>query len=138
MWETALKPHVPWFELEFAEEDPEAPVQVEWKRDVRGAQGWGGIRSLRLPSGRVVAGGHMQVTTRINNFNKLPIDDMRVLISHEFGHVLGLMHCLDCDSAMNYSWQTEDRVFVTQVDVDAVVRHHAAVGGAEAEEVESL
>ena len=39
MWETALKPHVPWFELEFAEEDPEAAVQVEWKRDVRGAQG---------------------------------------------------------------------------------------------------
>ncbi|MBW2289303.1 MAG: matrixin family metalloprotease [Deltaproteobacteria bacterium] len=42
------------------------------------------------------------------------------LVAHEFGHILGLGHCLDCDSAMNYSWHTRDRVFVTQTDVDAV------------------
>ncbi len=43
-----------------------------------------------------------------------------MLFAHEFGHILGLGHCLDCDSAMNYSWHTRDRVFVTQTDVDAV------------------
>jgi hypothetical protein len=28
--------------------------------------------------------------------------------------------CLDCDSVMNYSWHTRDRVFVTQTDIEAV------------------
>ena len=42
-------------------------------------------------------------------------------VAIEFGHILGLGHCLDCDSAMNYSWHTRDRVFVTQTDVEAVV-----------------
>ena len=51
-----------------------------------------------------------------------------MLIAHEFGHVLGLGHCLDCDSAMNYSWETRDRVFVTQVDVEAVVRRFGGSG----------
>ena len=39
------------------------------------------------------------------------------LVAHEFGHVLGLGHCLDCDSAMNYSWHTRQRVLVTEADV---------------------
>ena len=55
----------------------------------------------------------------------LTIDEISMLIAHEFGHVLGLGHCLDCDSAMNYSWETRDRVFVTRTDVDAVVRRFA-------------
>ena len=43
-----------------------------------------------------------------------------MLVAHEFGHILGLGHCLDCDSAMNYSWHTRDRVFVTRTDIDAL------------------
>jgi predicted Zn-dependent protease len=38
-------------------------------------------------------------------------------VAHEFGHVLGLSHCLDCDSVMSYDWQTRGRTFVTELDV---------------------
>jgi predicted Zn-dependent protease len=48
---------------------------------------------------------------------RVRLDELRLLIAHEFGHVLGLPHCFDEDSAMNYSWHTRDRVFVTDVDV---------------------
>jgi predicted Zn-dependent protease len=52
-----------------------------------------------------------------HNFQTLEIDEMAVLLTHEFGHVLGLGHCLDCDSAMNYSWATRGRIHVTDLDV---------------------
>jgi len=51
----------------------------------------------------------------------LEVAEVGLLVAHEFGHVLGLGHCLDCDSAMNYSWSTIGRVVVTQTDVDAIV-----------------
>ena len=35
LWEEALRPALPWFELEFVEADPTAAVQVEWKRASR-------------------------------------------------------------------------------------------------------
>ena len=41
-------------------------------------------------------------------------------VAHEFGHCLGLRHCLDCDSAMNYSWGTRDRILVTDYDVQTL------------------
>jgi predicted Zn-dependent protease len=50
----------------------------------------------------------------------LTVDEIEALVAHEFGHIIGLGHCLECDSAMNYSWHTRDRVFVTQTDVAAV------------------
>ena len=55
----------------------------------------------------------------------LTSDQIRLLVTHEFGHILGLGHCLSCDSTMNYSWQTEGRTLVTQVDLDAVERRFA-------------
>jgi hypothetical protein len=50
---------------------------------------------------------------------RLDVRALHLLIAHEFGHVLGLGHCFDCDSAMNYSWETLDRVMVTEADVRA-------------------
>ena len=41
------------------------------------------------------------------------------LVTHEFGHVLGLGHSLSEDSAMSYSWNQHDTVNVTQYDVES-------------------
>lgn len=117
MWERAIRPQVPWFRLEFVEEDPDAAVQVQWKRRITGPwAGFGEIRH-RQQAGRLRVGGRMQVSTTPSQFETLSIDEVRLLIAHEFGHVLGLGHCFECDSAMNYSWDTRGRILVTDTDV---------------------
>ena len=123
MWETAIQARLQWFDLEFVEEDADAPVQVVWKRRITGP--WGGFGRMRLRAlegGGMRLGGEMQISTTPDRFSQLSVDQVRLLVAHEFGHVLGLRHCLKCDSAMNYAWNTRDRVLVTDLDVETFVR----------------
>jgi predicted Zn-dependent protease len=117
MWEAAIQPRVPWLRFEFVEKDRDAPVQVRWKRRITGPWwGFGGM-SFVENDGVYRVGGAMQISTTPSRFSRLDVDQVRLLVAHEFGHVLGLGHCLDCDSVMNYAWNTRDRVLVTDTDV---------------------
>ncbi len=120
-WERALQTQLPWYRLEFVEEDESAPVQVLWKRRIAGDyQGFGGPR-FAVTNDRVLAGGQLTLSVRACEYCvTLTREQIRLLTAHEFGHVLGLGHCHECESAMNYDWQTRGRAFVTKVDVDAV------------------
>jgi hypothetical protein len=72
----------------------------------------------RLEDGRIRAHGSLELATRPHpRAPALTAEQIERLVAHEFGHVLGLGHCLDCDSAMNYSWHTRERVLVTPADV---------------------
>lgn len=118
LWQQALKEQVPWFELEFVVEDREAPVQIEWKRRTTGsAQGRAGL-TCRPFEGEHRVGGRMELAIRQSPISTpLTLAEIRLLTAHEFGHVLGLLHCLECDSAMNYAWHTQERILVTESDV---------------------
>ena len=65
---------------------------------------------------------------------QLTIAQLKKLVAHEFGHALGLGHCLDCDSAMNYSWATRDRVIVTDLDARTFAELVAIPNGTSARE----
>jgi len=120
-WERALQTQLPWFRIEFVDEDESAPVQVLWKRRIGGDYlGFGGP-GFSIVGDRVLAGGHLTLSVRhCETCVTLTLEELRLLTAHEFGHVLGLGHCFECESAMNYDWQTRGRAFVTQVDVDAM------------------
>lgn len=119
VWAEALQGPYPWFALEFVEGDPAAPVQITWKRRMGGdAAGRGGI-GWWVEDGvlRVSSGLEYTTQTCLAIECHQTADEMRMLVAHEFGHVLGLGHCLDCDSIMSYAWHTEGRVLVTDYDV---------------------
>jgi hypothetical protein len=130
-WERSIQTRVPWFELVFVDVDKEAPVQIEWKRRISGKAAGRGGPVCWFQGETARAGGHMEIAVQsCPTCRPLTVDQIEMLVAHEFGHILSLGHCLDCDSAMNYSWHTRDRVFVTETDVVAVAGLLGEAGGA--------
>ena len=121
LWADAIAPEASWFELRFTDDDPSAALQVQWKRRMTGSgvagRGWIG---WRVEDERLFVESGIQATMRPwapVSVEALTLAEVELLFAHEFGHALGLGHCLDCDSAMNYSWQTRKRLLVTPLDV---------------------
>jgi predicted Zn-dependent protease len=121
-WETAIQPLLPWFALEIVRDDKNAQIQVEWKTRITGdASGWGGI-GWEIAGGRLRAVGHFEYATQpcAQIICQLELDELKLLVTHEFGHTLGLRHCLSCDSAMSYSFETQRRIFITETDLRTI------------------
>jgi hypothetical protein len=119
LWERALQAELPWFQLQISENDPQALIEVVWRRQLAGvAAGRGGI-SWKLEQGKLRVRGSLEYTTQTCEAPecRLKAQEVTLLVAHEFGHTLGLLHCLSCDSIMNYSWETQQRRFVTELDV---------------------
>lgn len=121
VWEKALQPAYPWFRIVFVEDEPQAQIRIRWKRRLGGSLLGQGAIGWVLEDGTLRVEGRLEYTTqRCEGADAeclLDADDIRLVVAHEFGHALGLGHCLDCDSIMSYSFETRDRVLVTDLDV---------------------
>lgn len=127
LWEEAIRPYLPWFRLEFVERDAEAPVQIVWKRRVAGPwSAFGGPR-YAIEGGCIRIGGRMELSIRPSVESHMSVDDIHQTAAHEFGHVLGLKHCLRCDSMMNYQNRAPQ---ITELDVRTFRRLVAIPNGA--------
>jgi predicted Zn-dependent protease len=121
-WEKRIRSVVPWFALEIVRGSPNPDIVVEWKTRITGdAAGWGGTE-WKIEGSRIRVRGHLTYATKpcLAIECQLDLSHLKLLVTHEFGHTLGLGHCLDCDSAMNYSWETLERVLITDVDVRTI------------------
>lgn len=133
LWETAIQKQYPWFRLELVEGDEEARIHVRWRRRLGGSLLGQGSIGWALVDGRLQVGGELEYTTsRCEGADfecLLTADDLRLVVAHEFGHTLGLGHCLSCDSIMNYSDETRERELVTDLDVRTFGALHALPNG---------
>ena len=134
-WETAIQPVLPWFQIEIVASEDGADIVAEWKTRITGeAAGWGGI-AWTVVDGKLRASGRLQYATKpcLDIRCQLELDQLRLLMVHEFGHTLGLGHCLSCDSAMSYNWETRERAFISELDVRTIRALYAMPNGTRAD-----
>jgi predicted Zn-dependent protease len=134
-WQTAIQPALPWFQLEIVDGETGANIVAEWRTRISGdAAGRGGI-GWTVVDGKMRARGSLEYATKpcLDIRCQLELDQLKLLMIHEFGHTLGLRHCLSCDSAMSYNWETQKRVFITDLDVRTIVALYRMPNGTRAD-----
>lgn len=100
------QPHFSRLRLEFVERDDEAPVQVLGKWRVVGPWSAFGGPSHEIRRNCIRMAGRIQLTVRASVESHLTVAEIHGMAAQEFGHVLGLEHCLRCDSMMNDQGRT--------------------------------
>src|SRR5262245_59967737 len=86
-WVRALQPYVPWFAVRFVESDPNADVEIVWKRRMTAGAAGRGHMEYRIEEGRVIARGSLELSTRPDPRGPaLTKEEIERLVAHEFGH----------------------------------------------------
>lgn len=134
LWERALETEIDWFDVEFTDDADAADLVVGWE----GAMGRARKSALRcaLESVETLAvscrldlavgrhpnpiAGFASGMPVFSDSGELVDRQTRLqlanLAAHEFGHVLGLVHCW-CDSIMAYSDSRRPPLTITDLDV---------------------
>jgi len=131
-WEAAARSVLPWFRIEIVRGDREAAaVHVQAKKSLADdALARGGI-SWETGTGRVRARGWLEYSTGrcAELYCQVDLDALSRAVLHEFGHTLGLGHCLGCDSMMSDAWRTATAPRITDVDLRTLRALYALPNG---------
>ena len=134
LWDQALETEIDWFRIEFVEDPRDAPIVVGWTgtmASVSKAQVRCALESVetlavscrldlaigRYPSPVAGSAGGIPVFSDPSELvDRQTLLQLTNLAAHEFGHILGLVHCW-CDSIMAYSNSRRPPMTITELDV---------------------
>jgi len=100
-WEDLAAPGVPSFV--FVDEAGEADIPVAWAEKPSGDWYIAFCRLQIDPYSRTFGVGHLLITGRWRGGQPAPLDQVGSVVTHEFGHALGLLHSPKAGDIMYYA-----------------------------------
>jgi hypothetical protein len=129
LWQQAIEDELPWFRLEFVDDERNADLRIGWRRTM--TSGWKAETRCRIVFLTTLAVGcHMDIAiarqpapmsslgiaqSPDSLVERQTVTQILNQAAHEFGHVLGLRHCA-CDSIMNASEARAPRPEIREID----------------------